>query len=67
MVEKSDEFDEWILNHQSFPTKLLHLENFDIAYFTGSYRLGHIIYKLEFVWLCQDMEFYSTFGLEGST
>ena len=35
MVEKSDEFDEFMLNHQKFPTKILHLENFGIAYFYG--------------------------------
>ena len=34
-VEKSDEFDECMLNHQNFPTKILHLENFGIAYFYG--------------------------------
>ena len=34
MVEKSDEFDECMLNRQILPTKILHLENFDIAYFT---------------------------------
>ena len=28
MVEKSDEFDECMLNYQIFPTKILHLENF---------------------------------------
>ena len=34
MVEKSDEFDECMLNRQNFPTKILYLENFGIAYFT---------------------------------
>ena len=34
MVEKSDEFDKCMLNHQIFPTKILHLENLGIAYFT---------------------------------
>ena len=33
-MEKSDEFDECMLNRQNFSTKILHLENFDIAYFT---------------------------------
>ena len=34
MVEKSDKFEECMLNRQNFPTKILHLENFSIAYFT---------------------------------
>ena len=33
MVEKSDEFNEYMLNHQNFSTKILYLENFGIAYF----------------------------------
>ena len=34
MVEKSDEFDECVLNRQNFPSKILHLENIGIVYFT---------------------------------
>ena len=33
-MEKSNEFDECMLNRQNFPTKIFHLENFSIAYFT---------------------------------
>ena len=47
MVEKSDKFDECMLNRQNF--KILHLENFCIAYFTV------IIYQLEFVRVCRVM------------
>ena len=49
MVEKSDKFDECMLNRQNFPTKILHLKNFGIAYFTV------IIYQLEFVRVCHVM------------
>ena len=31
MVEKSDEFDEWILNCQSFPHQNFALKKFDIV------------------------------------
>ena len=48
-MEKSDEFDECKLNHQNFPTKILHLEYFGIAYFTV------IIYELQFVRACHVM------------
>ena len=34
MVEKSNKFDDCMLNRQNFPTKILQLENFGIAYFT---------------------------------
>ena len=46
MVEKLDEFDECMLNRQSFPTKILHLQNLGIAYFTYDYNL--------LTWVCQD-------------
>ena len=50
MVEKSDKFDERMFNRQNFPHQNLQLENFSIAYFTV------IIYQLQFVTLCRDME-----------
>ena len=43
-MEKSDEFDEWMLNCQNFSIKILH---FAIAYFTN---------LTWFVMLCQNME-----------
>ena len=42
MVEKSDEFYEWMLNRQNFPYQNFVLKIFSIAYFTV------ISYKLEF-------------------
>ena len=51
-MEKSDEFDECMFNRQKFPTKILHLEYFGIAYFTvmsghGILEYFHpIIYKM---------------------
>ena len=33
MLEKSDEFDECMLNRQNFPTKILHSESLSIAYY----------------------------------
>ena len=39
MVEKSDEFDECMLNRQSFPYQILHLGNLSIAYFTVIYYI----------------------------
>ena len=58
MVEKPDEFDECMLNHQSFPTKILHLaKKISIANFTYSYNL--------LTWVCQDMSLYvGTWNLE---
>ena len=44
-MEKSDEFDEYMLNCQ----RILHLENLSIAYFTV------IIYQLGFVRICHVM------------
>ena len=34
MVEKSDKFDERMLNRLNFSYQILHLENFDVTYFT---------------------------------
>ena len=34
IMEKSDKFDEWMLNRQNFPYQNFALKNFGIAYFT---------------------------------
>ena len=35
-MEKSDEFDEWMLNRQNFfPTKILHLKIFSVVNLTA--------------------------------
>ena len=58
MVEKSDEFDECVLNRQSFPTKILHLaKKISVAYFMYGYNL--------LTWVCQDLSRYvGTWNLE---
>ena len=50
MVEKSDKFDECMLNRLSFPTKILNLENLGIAYVMYGYKL--------LTWVCQDLSHY---------
>ena len=49
----------WIVKF--FPTKILYLANFDIAYFTVSYNLLSWAGLSGFVTLCRDMESWNTF------
>ena len=50
---KADKFDEWMLNRRIFPTKILHLENFQYCMFYGYNSLTWFV-KLP---VCRNMNF----------
>ena len=55
MVEKSDEFDEYMLNHQSFPYQNFALRKSRYCIFYG-YNLAANLGLSGFVMLCRDMD-----------
>ena len=55
-MEKSDKFDEWMLNHQNMSYQNFALKNFSVA-------IAMFTNLTWFVMLCRNMKFWSTFIL----